>query len=135
MTFHCHHPILPLLLLGPSILAACNRYEYVNELDLPECKNRPRPIVVQAGPVALAPVDSTAWLYGIVVRMDNGEPLGGAQVQALGIDSASVLTDPFGRFAFRGARHHGLVHLDIHRIGFAHYADTLSVPLEPGTAW
>ncbi len=134
MAFRYHHRILSLLLLGPSMLAACNRYEYVNELDLPECKNRPPPILVHAGPVALEPVDS-AWLYGIVVRKDDGEPLEGAQVRVLSSDSAGVLTDRLGRFAFRGAPSHGLVHLDIRRIGFAHYTDTVSVPLERGTAW
>ena len=123
------------LLLTAAIAIACTRYEYVNELDLPECKNRPVPILTDAGPVTHPSPDTTAWFQGVVVSMDDGEPLQDAHVQILGDDSPSVLTDSSGQFAFTGRARHGPVRLAIRRIAYAQYSDTLTVPLPLGVRW
>ncbi len=135
MTLISRKQFVATTLFGAILLVACSRYQYVNELDTPECKNRPQPEYVNGGPIPDTSSDSTAWLRGMVVRMDNGEPLGGAQVKIRDGDSSFVLTDSMGQFALAGRLHRGLVHLDVSRVGFYRYSDSIMTPLAPGVRW
>lgn len=111
------------------------RYVYVNDTELPQCKNRPIPVLVRAGPVPVASPDSMAWLHGLAVQLDTGEPFEGAQVQILDHKPLIVRTDSTGQFAFAGSAPQGSIRLDVRRVGFAHCSDTLRTPLEPGEGW
>ena len=123
------------IVLVGAMIVACSRYQYVNELDSPECKNRPPPQLVHGGAEADVSFDSTAWFRGVVVNMDTGDPLGWAQVQIQDGDSSVVVADSIGQFAFAGRLHRGSVRLGVRRLGFAQYSDTVTVPLPAGVRW
>ena len=135
MTIMTRGQFVATTLVGAILFVACSRYQYVNELDTPECKSRPQVEYVKASSIPDPSSDSTRWLRGVVVRMDNGEPLPGAQVKIRDGDSSMVLSDSIGQFALAGPVHRGSVHLDISRLGFYRYSDTIMTPLAPGVRW